>query len=94
MKKEFIYLVIVSKGDWDDFYSFELFATKDKKYAEDYVKRLNSLIEKTKKYLVPFTEERNGVTSIKDEYLSSYQYSWWEKVHDLNETFIRKCEFR
>lgn len=90
MKKEIIYLVMSSRGSWDDYFEYAIFATKDKEYAETYIDRLNTLIDNKTKILEPYIQ--NGV--IKREYFDSWQYSLWEKVGELNESFLREVEIR
>lgn len=83
-----------SSGDWDDYFEYTIFATKDKEYAENYVEKLNRLIDKTRDILKPYCEKINGYMYIKKEYYDSWQYNRWEQVYNLNEPFIREIELR
>lgn len=93
-EKEKLYLVMSSSGDWDDYFEYAIFATKDKEYAEKYVKKLSKLIDKIRVILEPYTEKINGHRYIKKEYYDSWQYNRWEQVYNLNEPFIRETELR
>ena len=94
MKKEKLYLVMNSNGDWDNYYEYVLFATKDKDYAEKYIGKFSKLIDKIKNTLEPYTEKDNGFRHIKEEYYNSWQYLRWEQLRNLGEPFIKEIELR
>ena len=93
-KKEKIYLVMSSSGSRGDYFEYAIFATKDREYAENYVKKLSELIKKTRCMLEPYCKKINGYWHLKEEYYNSWQCNRWEQTHNLNEPFITETELR
>ena len=83
-----------SSGEYDDYFEYTIFATKDKEYAEKYIKKFSKLIDKIRNTLEPYTEKDNGFRYIKEEYYNSWQYLRWEQLRSLGEPFIKETELR
>jgi hypothetical protein len=83
MKK--LYIVIVAKGSYEDYYEESKFATLDKKKAELWVEKFNRIIDDNK--------ERLQKAAYSDE--EHINYFWWDYVGwDTPMASFSEIEFR
>ena len=82
-----IYLVKYDVGDYDNYDSYVIFATKSKSKAKKYVSKFNGIIKKWKLYYSQFESNDCGFNWIKDEYIEKHFYRW----NSLRE--IGKCYY-
>lgn len=71
-----IYLVKYDVGDYDNYDSYVIFATKSKSKAKKYVSKFNGIVKKWKLYYSQFESNDYGFNWIKDEYVEKHFYRW------------------
>ena len=76
--KERIYIVKYSKGNYDDWIEIDLFVTKHKQTAIDYVAKFNTILEEWKDfYNKDYEDHFNGrsyiLSSIHESYFTTIQ---------------------
>lgn len=91
-KQKPLYLVKISGGGYDDYFEKPLFATYDKKKAQAYCKRLNSIVKAYLKFYRKFEYKEEGVVWIKDEY-RDFVYRWMT-LREFDKCYFDKIEIR
>ena len=84
-----MYLVWYAGGGWDNEFTVELFVTKDKKLATDYVEKFNSILRKWQDYYRQFTDDG----FLMDDYESKY-FMRWDCLSEINGCYWREIEVR
>lgn len=82
-----MYIVKYSIGEWDDYRENTIFVTSNKEFAENYVNKLNSLVEKW----VSFYE---SIRSSKYDRFMEVFFDRWFQLEDFNYSWIEEIEVR
>jgi len=85
-----IYIVKYSSSDYEEYSEIEIFATFDKKKAEKYVKRFNSLLDKWKTYFYKRFGE-NSYEMNKNDY---YIFGRYITITEINRCFLTEIKIR
>lgn len=71
-----IYIIKYCGGDWEYFYTNDVFATTDEQKAIEYVSKFNFILKEWRKYYSQF-EDHNGVFNwIKKEHSEKHSKRW------------------
>ncbi len=91
MKK--IYIVKYSGGEWDDYFTADIFATEKKSVATKYVTKYNKLLKKWSDYYKKFESNDLCMKWIKDEYVERHFYRW-NKLKGINNCYWESINVR
>lgn len=90
------YLVVISSGGVWDSYDYTIFVTKDKEYAEKWVKKYNGLVDKWSKYFDDLMKSDESFVMKSDWAFDRYElfrdlkYNVYDKL-DYENTLYRHC---
>jgi Fe-S oxidoreductase len=86
---DIMYIVKYSGGEWDDYYTSDIFVTSNKEVAEKYVEKFNNILKKWKEYYSQFAGDYG---SIKEEYIEMYDRFY--SLKGINKCYFKEIEIR
>jgi hypothetical protein len=92
-KKNKLYIVRYTKGQYDSFEKIDIFVTANKRKATKYVTKFNRILKKWKKHYSQYAESDGVIDWIKDEYLEKH-YKRWYSLRGINECYWQEIEIR
>ena len=88
-----IFLVYYCGGYYDDSYETVIFATAERKTANNYVNKFNRILKKWKKYYSQFETDIKGFVWIDDKYIEQH-YDRWYSLQNIRMCYYEEIPIR
>jgi len=87
MSKKYCYLVKYTWGSHGDYSEIELFATQNFQFAQNYIDKFNTMLDKWSQYYDKLSNKFSDDTS-------QHIIDRWNQIYEINKAYMNKVELR
>jgi hypothetical protein len=91
LDKKYFYIVKYRGGEYEDFYTKDIFITSDFEKVKKYVKKFNSILKKWKEYYSKYEDKSLGWADSSAPY---HIFEAWYRLRMIDECYYEEIEIR